>query len=47
MQRMESKHHACDAIKKNRLPVGDLFYQINLTGSYINKLRGIFFNLPV
>ena len=36
--RMESKHHACDAMKKNLIPVGDLFYQINLTDSYINEL---------
>ena len=35
---MERKYHACDAIKKNRLPVGIFFYQINLTDSYINKL---------
>ena len=38
MQRMKSEHHACDAIIKNRLPVGIFFYQINLTDSYINKL---------
>ena len=35
---MERNYHACDAIIKNRLPVGIFFYQINLTDSYINKL---------